>query len=57
MTVQCEVLYVIEFTVLSNPVNAQNISCLGLCGRDICPKGYGWYKLGTFNPILSVFIR
>ena len=24
--------------VLSNPADAQNVSCLGLCGRDICPK-------------------
>ena len=23
---------------LSNPADAQNVSCLGLCGRDICPK-------------------
>ena len=30
---------VTESSVLSNPANAQNVSCLGLCGRDICPKG------------------
>ena len=27
-----------DFSMLSNPAGAQNISCLGLCGRDICPK-------------------
>ena len=27
-----------DFSVLSNPADAQNASCLGLCGRDICPK-------------------
>ena len=26
--------------VVSNPADAQNISCLGLCGRDVCPKSY-----------------
>ena len=26
-------------SVLSNPADSQNISYLGLCGRDICPKG------------------
>ena len=29
---------VTDFSVLSNPSDAQNVSCLGLCGRDICPK-------------------
>ena len=29
---------VTDFSVLSNPDDAQNVSCLGLCGRDICPK-------------------
>ena len=29
---------VTDFSVLSNPGDAQNVSCLGLCGRDICPK-------------------
>ena len=24
--------------MLSNPADAQNVSCLGLCGRDIFPK-------------------
>ena len=37
------------FTALSNPADAQNGSCLGLCGRDICPKSYTLYGLGTFN--------
>ena len=27
-------------SVLLNPADAQNVSCLGLCGRDICPKSY-----------------
>ena len=29
---------VTDFSMLSNPADAQNVSCLGLCGRDICPK-------------------
>ena len=34
-----------DSSVLSNPADAQNVSCLGLCGRDICPKAMlnmGW---------------
>ena len=27
-----------DSSMLSNPADAQNVSCLGLCGRDICPK-------------------
>ena len=30
----------ISRAMLSNPAGAQNSSCLGLCGRDICPKSY-----------------
>ena len=29
---------VTDSSVLSNLADAQNVSCLGLCGRDICPK-------------------
>ena len=29
---------VTDSSVLSNPADAHNVSCLGLCGRDICPK-------------------
>ena len=29
-----------DISMLSNSAGAQNISCLGLCGRDICPKSY-----------------
>ena len=29
---------VTDSSTLSNPADAQNVSCLGLCGRDICPK-------------------
>ena len=29
---------VTDSSVLSNPADAENVSCLGLCGRDICPK-------------------
>ena len=29
---------VTDSSVLSNPVDAQNVSCQGFCGRDICPK-------------------
>ena len=38
------------FSALSNPADTQSVSCLGLCGRDICPKSYAWYGLGTLNP-------
>ena len=31
---------VASFSALSNPPDTQNVSCLGLCGRDICPKNY-----------------
>ena len=31
---------VANFSVLSNPADAQNASCLGLCGKDMCPKSY-----------------
>ena len=27
-----------DFSVLSNPAGAENVSCLGLCSRDISPK-------------------
>ena len=27
---------VANFSAFSNPADAQNVSCLGLCGRDIC---------------------
>ena len=27
-------------SVLSSPADTQNVSCLGLCGRDNCPKSY-----------------
>ena len=29
---------VTDSSVLSNPTDAQNVSCLRLCGRDICPE-------------------
>ena len=29
-----------NFSVLSNPADAQNVSCLGPCVRDIFPKSY-----------------
>ena len=34
-----------NFSALSNLADAQNVSCLGLCGRDICLKAMlnmGW---------------
>ena len=31
---------VTDSSVLSNSADAQNVSCLGLCGRGICPKSY-----------------
>ena len=29
---------VTDSSILSSPVDVQNVSCLGLCGRDICSK-------------------
>ena len=46
-----------NFSGLSNHADAQAVSCLGLCGRDICPKCYDSYGLSTFNPHLSVCIN
>ena len=31
---------VADFSELSNPDNGQNVSCLGLYGRNICLKSY-----------------
>ena len=45
-----------DSSVLSNPADAQNASCLGLCGRDICPISSAWYGPGTFNSQLLVSI-
>ena len=47
---------VANFLALSDPVDTQNVSSLGLCGKDICPKSYALYGLGTFNPQLSISI-
>ena len=27
-----------DSSMLLSPADAQNVSCLGLCGRDICPR-------------------
>ena len=34
---------VTDFSVLLNPIDAQNASCLGLCCRYICLKSYAYY--------------
>ena len=47
---------VTNFSALSNPADAQNASCLRLCGKNICPKSYALYGLGASNPYLSVSI-
>ena len=53
---QCGVFDIVtDFSVLSNPADAQNVSCLGLCSRDICPKSYALYGLGTFNSQLLLY--
>ena len=46
-------------SVLSNPADAQNVSCLGLSGRDICPKSSDSYGPGISNPQLlaSIYIN
>ena len=28
------------FSALSNPADIQNVSCLGLCDKNICSKNY-----------------
>ena len=48
---------VTESPMLSNPADAQNVSCMGLCVRDLCPKSYASYGLGTLNSQLSVSIE
>ena len=45
-----------NFSALSNPADAHKVSCLGLCGKKFCPKGYLWYGVGTLNPKLSVYM-
>ena len=47
---------VTDISVLSNPASAHNISCLGLCDKDICSKSYGLYELGTLNSQLPLSI-
>ena len=42
--------------MLSNPTNAQYVSCLEIWGRDNCPKNYAIYELVTFNPQLEISI-
>ena len=36
-----------DFSMLSNPTGIQNVSCLELCGRNICPKSC---KKGYITP-------
>ena len=43
--------------MLSNPADAQNVSSLGLGGRNIWPKSSALYRLGTFKPHLLVSIQ
>ena len=31
---------VANFSALSNLADAQNVSCLEFCGRDVCPNSY-----------------
>ena len=46
---------VTDSSVLSNPADAHNVSCLGLCGRDICPKKLCLIWAG-YNPV-SIYIN
>ena len=39
-------------SVLSNLTDAQNVSNLGFCGRENCPKSYALYGFGTFDQYL-----
>ena len=48
MPISVEHLSVTNFSVLSNFAVTNNVSCLGLCNKDIK------YGQGTFNPQLSV---
>ena len=43
---------VADSSVISNHADALNSYCLGLCGRDICPKSSGYYGSTFFNPQL-----
>ena len=38
-----------EISVLSKPVDTQDVSCLGLHDRDICPKIYVCYGQDTLK--------
>ena len=46
---------VFDFSVPSNPAGAQNIFCLGLRGRNICPKTIIWAEY--FQPsVVSIYL-
>ena len=46
-----------NFSALSNPSDTQNVSCLGLCGRDICPKKLCLIWAGYFqSSVDSIYI-
>ena len=47
---------VANFSALSNPADAQNVSCLVLYGRDICPKSYALYGLDFQSSVVSIYI-
>ena len=46
-----------DFSVLSNPVDATNVSLQGHHGRDIFPQSLDQYGSDTFNLQLLVFIK
>ena len=46
-----------DFSVLSNPVDATNVSLQGHHGRDIFPQSLDQYGSGTFNLQLLVLIK
>ena len=50
---------VTNFSVLSNPADARNVSKMRLWGRDFCSKSYAMpcWVLSTFTPsVVSIYI-
>ena len=53
LTLNIDFEYWFNLSELSIPADAQNVSCLGFCGRDNCSNN-AWYGLIAFNLQLSV---
>ena len=44
-----------DSSVLSNPTDAQNVSCVGLCGRDICLIWAGYFQPRVVNIYMNKY--